>query len=162
MAWAYGFGPAGMGFGLGFLNFLGTILFILALVWVIRRIAAGGRRAGGSRRSGPCGWLGSGFGHAPGSSESGTLGRGGHPWAAHTPEDTALSALRERLARGDIDVAAFKPIEQALAPDASIPAAREVTPWYGGDTALATLRMRLAQGEITVEQFNVTRTVLSA
>lgn len=166
MAWAHGIGATGLGFGLGFLNFLGTILFILALVWFIRWIAAGGRRADGMRRSGPCGWFGTGFGQGPRSSESGTRDHAahpwaGHPWAGHREQDTAMGALRERLARGDIDVAAFEPIEQALATDASRVAARGGTPEQRGDTALATLRLRLAQGEITVEQFDMVRAVLA-
>ncbi|MEJ2359533.1 MAG: hypothetical protein P8Y13_15835, partial [Deinococcales bacterium] len=54
MAFAYGWG-AGCGFGLGFLNFIGTILFFILVVWVIRFVMRGGfgyrgPRWGGWRR----------------------------------------------------------------------------------------------------------------
>ncbi len=65
------------GFGLGFLNFLGTILFFVAVFWAVKFFLLGGYR---SRR-----WRGY---------------RGGRRWEG--AEGEAESEARERLARGEI------------------------------------------------------------
>ncbi len=65
------------GFGLGFLNFLGTILFFVAVFWAVKFFLLGGLR---SRR-----WRGY---------------RGGRRWEG--AESEAESEARERLARGEI------------------------------------------------------------
>lgn len=170
MVFASGFQHAGMafGFGLGFLNFLGTVLFIIAVVWVIRRLVMGGRhwnRDDGSpgARGWGRGWDGGWPGRRPWGDRSAS--NGGAPWggasqasheAAATADD-AIATARERLAGGEIDVETFQPIEKALTED---DAAGGVERWRTADRARATLRMRLARGEITPAEFATVRAAL--
>ena len=72
----------GMGFGLGFLNFVGTILFFVAVIWTIKFLARGGSFRGGRGRRHYGRWHGRGQSWDSGSD--------------------AEKALRERLAKGEI------------------------------------------------------------
>src|SRR5690606_21849442 len=126
----------GMGFGLGFLNFIGTILFIVAVFWVIKLIARGFRGCGyagpgGDDDTGGSGGYGWGR-HAwrgPGShgyeyryGGRGSHGRhgarhGGHGSSHGGPRqrDEALEVARERLARGQINTEEYERLRGGLA-----------------------------------------------
>ncbi len=158
MAIAYGFGHGmGMGFGLGFLNFLGFVLFVMMVGFAIRWLARGGRRWGGCRSGA---WQ--------------TLGPRGPrhgPRGSNTSADRALATARERLARGEIDAAAFEALKQALSDEdreaPTTPYGAWQGPWHGPshgqrEDPLTTARMRLAQGELTVEEFETIRAALQA
>lgn len=123
----------GMGFGLGFLNFVGTILFFVAVIWAIKFFARGGR---GRRHYGR--W------HGPRSYEN----RGSE----------AENVLRERLAKGEITDDEFSRLKaQAKGSD------EDFGPmgWFRGDRALETARLRLARGEITPDEYDAIRRALS-
>ncbi len=148
MAFAFPYGH-GLGFGLGFLNFIGTILFFVVLVWVVRFVLSGGRRS-----------------LAPGCSR---WGRGGGYRARPRSHDDAIDALRSRLARGDIDRDAFDRLRSALggepsgADDDSGPGAHPFARWlHTGDQPIDIARGRLARGEITVEEFEALKRALAA
>lgn len=138
MALAYGFGP-GWGFGLGFLNLLGTVLFFVALVWVIRLVMRGGvhaRGCGGWRH-----WRHERF-HA---------GR---------RSDDAVDEARARLARGDIDAGEFERLRSALEGQEGSDGG-PFERWLGGvPDAMGVLRLRLVRGEITVDEFHALRRAL--
>lgn len=153
MAYAFGVG-AHVGFGLGFLNFLGTILFFLFLFMLFkvlfRGMRYGGPRGGWSSR----GWGGppwSRHGHGP---SAGHGGRGGHP-----SDDEAMTTARERFAEGEVDADAFAAVKQALAADR--PAGDEGHGPRRFDRALSLARMRLARGEITPEEYDTVRKTLN-
>lgn len=142
MAYAIGFG-AHAGFGLGFLNLIGTLLFFVFLFWAFKMLFRG-LRYGGPRG----GWSGppwSRHGHGP-------LGAGGHG------EDEAMSTARERFAQGEIDAGSFAAVRQALAADR--PADADGAAPRRMDRALALARRRLANSEITPEEFEVVRKTL--
>lgn len=122
------------GFGLGFLNFLGTALFVLALIFAVKVLARGGWQGG--RR----GW-------------ARCQGR----WDGHGPQapDEAMRAARERLARGEIDPEAFEALRKGLAP---AEARQDGRP----DGALELARLRFAQGELTPEEFEAIKKALQA
>jgi uncharacterized membrane protein len=141
MALAYGFhayGP-GWGFGLGFLNLLGTILFFVAMVWVIRLVMRGGFRSqgcGGWRR-----WRHDRF----------RTGR---------EVDGAVEEARSRLARGEIDAAEFERLRSALAGGEGTEGGAFERWLGGGHDAMELLRLRLVRGEISVEEFHALRRAL--
>lgn len=150
MAFAYGMGHAG--FGLGFLNFLGTVLFILAVIWLIRFAARGWRFSNGGPRS----W------------------RHGPPWTRHShrgsggEDDDALRTARERLAKGEIDAEQYETIRQGLETDgakASSDDPREMwRAWMDkgrNDPALGIARERFARGEIDRATFESIRDALT-
>ncbi len=144
MALAYGWGP-GLGFGLGFLNFIGTILFILVVVWVLRFLFRGGFGYRGPRCGG---WHRGDYGYRGRHRRRGWFG------------DDALDEARARLARGEIDAQEFERLRGALGGEE----ASDETPferWLGarGD-AMEVLRRRLAKGEIGVEEFERLRAAL--
>ncbi len=140
---------AGFGFGLGFLNFIGTILFLVFLFWAFKAIFRGFRYAGGRG--------------------SGWSGRGPWGWHKHHhgghDSDEAMSAARERLAQGDIDPEEYEAIKQGLAADR--PSDSSDSSGYRGygyrrtDSALALARMRFAKGEISAEEFEAVRKTLN-
>jgi uncharacterized membrane protein len=148
MAFAYGVG-AHVGFGLGFLNFLGTILFFLFLFMLVKMIFRG-MRHGGPRG----GWSSRGWGGPRWSRhDHGPSGdRSGH-------DDEAMTTARERFAEGDLDADAFAGIKQALASDR--PSADDGYGPHRHDRALSLARMRLARGEITPEEYDTVRKALN-
>ncbi|MBA2667294.1 MAG: SHOCT domain-containing protein [Trueperaceae bacterium] len=118
----------GAGFGLGFLNFLGTILFILAIVWTVKFFVRGGR----------------GFG-----------GRG--PWSRRPgggPDDTALHVARERYARGEISEEQYEGLRTGLRGGDGGGTGRgpEWLPW-NRDAPTEVARLRFARGEISAEEY---------
>lgn len=159
MALAYGFGhAAGFGFGLGFLNLLGTVLFFLLIVFLIRTLMWGGRHRPHAR--GPHDGDGSGD------------GSGGAPWkhgpwrewmrddtapapATHEEADEAMEVARQRLAEGEIEPEAFATIREGL--ERSRGAPRNAAT----DAALRTVRLRFARGEIDRERFDAVRDALA-
>ena len=145
MAFAYGAG-AHVGFGLGFLNFLGTILFFLVLFMLFKMIFRG-MRYGAARG----GWSSRGWG--------GPWGRHGHRGWSGSDHDEAMSTARERFAEGAIDADAFAGIQRAL--EADRPASDEGWSPRRHDRALQLARMRLARGEITPEEFEAVRKTLN-
>lgn len=147
-----GFGPhgmaGGMGFGLGFLNLLGTILFFIVLATLIRGFIHGRRY----RMGGWGGW----------SSR-------GHQQRA-TGNDEALNTARERFAKGEINADEFASLKEELAGNqaeqasTSRPSGMGFGPFsgWGRERALDIARMRLAKGEITAEEFATVKKTLEA
>ncbi|MEM7737983.1 MAG: SHOCT domain-containing protein [Deinococcota bacterium] len=147
-----GFGPhgmaGGMGFGLGFLNLLGTILFFIVLATLIRGIIHGRRY----RMGGWGGW--SNRGHQQRTQGS----------------DDALNTARERFAKGDISADEFASLKEDLAgsqaeqTSPSRPVGMGFGPFggWGRERALDIARMRLAKGEITAEEFATVKKTLEA
>ncbi len=150
-----------MGFGLGFLNFLGTILFWVAVFWAVRFFVRGGfskYRSHGRYPQWRRGWHG-----------------GGRPWEARSDEADKL--VRERLARGEISEDEYARLKAQLGGNGSVGdnggsrqgvgggnARSEGGPlgWLRGDGALETARMRLAKGEISEGEFETIRRVLTS
>jgi uncharacterized membrane protein len=167
MVLAGGFnGMHGLGFGLGFLNFIGTILFFV-FVFMLIKFFVKGRRYAGHR-----GWHGRGDWNKN-DWKRGDWGKGapwmreefwqqrregsrpeGGDWQEHS--DEAMNVARERLAQGEITPEQFETIKQGLKVDMSDSS--------GGrfDKALHVARLRFAKGEITSEEFEaVKKTLLS-
>ncbi len=146
MAFAYGWG-AGCGFGLGFLNFIGTILFFILVVWVIRLVLRGGF----GYRGGRCGWRRSYRRH---------YRRHRGPWSAND----AVEEARARLARGEIDTQEYERVRDALEgeePGEEYHGEAPFEHWLGGrPDAMETLRLRLARGEIDVDEYERLRSAL--
>ena len=144
--YAVGHGMHGFGFGLGFLNLIGTLLFFFFLFWVakfvIRGIRASGSGGGPWAGRGPRGWRKFDF------------GRG------HYGSDDALQTARDRLARSEITPKEFETIKQGLGTSQ----ASEHSPnrFWGGDDALSTARQRFAQGELTLEEFEAVKKALQS
>lgn len=128
MAYAFGYGH-GMGFGFGFLNFIGTLLFIILVIWALKFLFRGGRVPNWN----PRGWRG-----------------------RDTTNDEAMTAVRERFARGEIDAAQFEKLRQGLSEGTD--RYRSGSSWFdSGDSALELARMRFARGELTLEEFKTIR-----
>jgi uncharacterized membrane protein len=130
MALAHGMG---LGFGLGFLNFLGTVLFFILLIWALKLFFRGER-----------GW-------SP---------RGRYRHWERGEGDEAIMAARERLAHGEITADEFEAIKGGLrsnAPQEDHPSEA----WFRRrDGALGIARLRLARGEITLDEFEALRRAL--
>jgi uncharacterized membrane protein len=159
MALAGGFYGHGLGFGLGFLNFIGTILFFIFIFMLIKFFVKG-RHYAGHRN-----W------HGRGEWNRGDWGRRGPPWMNEKfwsqdkeglrpgysdADDEAMSVARERLAQGTITPEQFETIRGGLKVDMSDSS--------GGrfDKAVHLARLRFAKGEITAEEFEaVKKTLLS-
>ncbi len=131
------------GFGLGFLNLIGMVLFFSFIVMLIKGFAY--------RSSG----------HGPGSPRGFSLWnhtRCGHHSLKH---DNAMQTARERFAKGEVNQEEFETIKTGLAKDQP----QEPTqPWkdWSNDSALELARLRCAKGEITLEEFEaVKKTLLS-
>jgi hypothetical protein len=145
-----------MGFGLGFLNFVGTILFFVAVFWALKFFLRGGCRSRGRypkwRSEWRRGWPG-----------------GGRPWESGS--DEADRVLRERLAKGEIGEDEYARLKGQLGRNgASTGGANggggrfESSPlgWLRGDDALELARLRLARGEISADEFETIRRVLTS
>lgn len=148
MAYAFGY-PMHAGFGLGFLNLLGTILFIVFLIWAFKGLSRGFRYGG---RGG--GWSPRSWGGPPWS----RYGHGSHD--ERGDGDEAMTTARERFAQGEIDPDDFAAIRQALT--GSRPSDGDGYRPRRFDPALALARMRLARSEITPEEFETVRKTLDA
>jgi uncharacterized membrane protein len=139
----------GMGFGLGFLNFVGTILFFVALFWAIKFLARGGFKGYKHR-----GHYGKWRGH-------------GRPWEGGS--DEAERVMKERFAKGEIGEDEYTRLKSTLGAqgasgtsgDSRRPEGNPLS-WLKGDNALETARLRLAKGEITPDEFDTIRRVLTS
>lgn len=145
-----------MGFGLGFLNFIGTILFFVTVFWALKFFFRGGFRGGHGRYPK---WRG-----------DWSRGRGPRPWKQH---DEADKVMRERLARGEISEDEYTRLKSQLGGNGSNgggngsyngPSRPEGGPlgWLRGDDALGVARLRLAKGEISADEFETIRRVLTS
>jgi len=98
MMHGYGYGGgSGMFLLMAFLSFLLLVAGVLVIGAVVMRA---------SRRGG-------GWGHGPGRHPGGP-GAAGAPWAAAGPSPSALGILEERLARGEIDIEAYRTLRAEL------------------------------------------------
>jgi uncharacterized membrane protein len=164
MVLAGGFhGMHGVGFGLGFLNFIGTILFFVFIFMLIKFFIRGSRYApyrGWNRGDwSKHDWRKSDWGkNAPWMREEFWQHRN-RPWHGDSESDTddeAMGVARERLAKSEITPEQFETIRQGLKVDRSDSS--------GGrfDKAVHLARLRFAKGEITSEEFEaVKKTLLS-
>ncbi len=131
----------GYGFGLGFLNFIGTILFFVLLFGVLRMFMFGRSWQGGhmGRRH----WK--------------RMKYAGGPWArGDARDDGALETARERYAKGEISKEQYEAIKSGLeAQEAkeSHDDGRGWQGWWNRDNALETARVRFAKGEISLEEY---------
>lgn len=141
--YAMGHGMHGFGFGLGFLNLIGTLLFVFFLFWVAKFVIRGIRYSSGG-----------GFGGGRGRSFRRRFERGfGRNFGE---SDDALQTARDRLARSEITPEEFETIKQGL----GTPPSQEG--FWGGDDALSTARQRFAQGDITLEEFEAVKKALQS
>ena len=136
MAYAFGYGAHHMaGFGFGFFNFLGTLLFIILIVWVIKFFVRGGR-------GGPP-WAGRSY-----------------RWRDQGNDD-ALRTARERFAQGEITREQYDELRGGLERNGDSHGGPGR--WFGsGDSAMELARMRFARGELTREEFDTIRKGLTA
>ncbi|CAN5786006.1 hypothetical protein BH24DEI2_BH24DEI2_21990 [soil metagenome] len=132
-------GMHGMGFGFGFLNLIGTILFFVFLVWVFRFAVRGVRTSGRA----PWDWRGP--------------GRHG-PWGDHSgyqnDSDNAMKTARDRLAKNEISPEEFETLKRSLKRE------QESQQAPRSDSALATARLRFAQGEMSADEFEAVKKAL--
>lgn len=173
MVLAGGFhGMHGLGFGLGFLNFIGTILFFFFIFMVIKFFIRGSRYAGHRGWHGRGDWSKSDWKRGDGNTGGWNRGApwmreefwqqrkegfrpGGRDWNSDS-DDEAMSVARERLAQGEINPEQFETIKGGLKVDMSDSS--------GGrfDKAVHLARLRFAKGEITSDEFEaVKKTLLS-
>ena len=129
----------GMGFGLGFLNFVGTILFFVAVIWAIKFLVRGGSFRGGRGRR--------------------HYGRWHGPRSYGDRSSEADNVLRERLAKGEITQDEFDSLKAKAAPSEEDTGPMN---WFRGDRALETARLRLAKGEITPDEYDAIRRALTS
>ena len=125
----------GYGFGLGFLNFLGTILFFIFLFWLLKAFVFGRGWRGGHR-----GWR--------------HMKYAGGPWGRGS--DEAAETARERYAKGDISKDQYEAIKTGLGAEKSQETHDNWRDWRGfwdRDKALEVARIRFAKGEITLEEY---------
>lgn len=139
---AFGHG-AGFGFGLGFLNLIGTVLFILLVVYAVNALMRGGWRARWSDsgwRPGP--WGGPGPRWSERGERFGGRGEGLGPFGA----DEAARIARERLASGEITAEEYEALKRGLG-------SQDEAGWHRHDPALRIARARFARGEMGLEEF---------
>jgi uncharacterized membrane protein len=155
MVYAGGFyGMNGLGFGLGFLNLIGTILFFVFIFMLIKFFVKGARYAGHRNWQGRGEW---------GKSE---WSRRGPPWmnekfwaegkegSRPNVDDEAMNVARERVAQGEITPEQFETIKQGLKVDMSD------SPLGRHDKAVHLARLRFAKGEISLEEFEAVKKAL--
>jgi uncharacterized membrane protein len=151
--WHHGYAMAPMmGFGFGFLNFIGTILFFVFLFALLRMFLRGARYSGMGR-----GWGGPWMG--------GRHGWGGRGWGGMiggwNGRDDALETARERLAKSEITPEQFEAIKKGLETRRQRDEEQGLRGWMSSkDDALETARMRFARGEISAEEFEMIKKAL--
>jgi uncharacterized membrane protein len=162
------YGMHGFGFGLGFLNLLGTILFFVFIFMLIKFFVKGARYAGYRNWQGRGDW----GGRSPRDWKN-SAGKNGDwktkaPWMSEKfwaegrensrpdVDDEAMNVARERVAQGEITPEQFETIKQGLKVDMSD------SPLGRHDKAVHLARLRFAKGEIGLEEFEaVKKTLLS-
>ena len=131
---------SGIGFGLGFLNFVGTVLFFVFIFGLLRMFAFGGHC--GSRHH----WK--------------KMKRHRRFW---NEETGASHIVRERYARGEIDREEYQNLMAGLGVKKEEEVAAEWRPpFMASDRALEVARYRLAQGEISPEEYEAIRKALES
>ena len=154
----------GMGFGLGFLNLIGTLLFFGFIFMAIKFLVKGRHHANGRGDWGRGPWGPSHWKQGPPWMQGERQGKGNqskegfHPWSDDSKpgRDEALNVARERLAQSEISPEQFETIKQGLKVDMSDSSAERF------DKAVHLARLRFAKGEISAEEFEaVKRTLLS-
>jgi putative membrane protein len=163
MALAFGHGLH-MGFGLGFLNLLGTVLFFMFFLMALKfffRLRHSGNESD---------WVGPDWRrkayqrYRSWAQDSEGLDRNGHKRHRVPDEqvwshinDEAMQVARERLANGELSPEAFETIKQGLLGSETSEAARD----YRLDSALSICRLRFAKGELSLEEFEAVKKALS-
>lgn len=150
-AFAHGAGGAGsMGFGFMFLNFIGHVLFLLLIFWVIKNFVFNmrGETVGnwgppGNWRSRKEAWKAR-HQNSQDSSDN----------QATPKTDAAMTTARQRLADGEIQPYEFELIQQGLGTKQANQAD------FPNDSAIDTARMRFAKSELTAEEFEAVKKAL--
>ncbi len=120
------------GFGLGFLNFLGSILFFIFIFFVIKAII-----------------------YHFASHKAGHRG-----WNCKNAEDEAVAVAQERFAKGEVTSEEFNVLKQGLGNVSSESIASSGWGFGRHNKALGIARMRFAKGEISLEEFETIKRVL--
>ena len=120
------------GFGLGFLNFLGSILFFIFIFFVIKSVIYyfAGHKVG-------C-----------------------RSWNSKNVEDEAIAVARERFAKGEVTSEEFSVLKQGLGNEGSEITSNPRWGFSRHNRALSIARMRFAKGEISLEEFETIKRVL--
>jgi uncharacterized membrane protein len=151
----------GFGFGLGFLNFIGTILFFIFIFMVIKFFIRNARYAGhrgwhGRGDGGKDNWNRGDWGRkAPWMSEKFWEGKEGPRRGYGEVDDEAMNVARERVAQGEVTPEQFETIKGGLKVDMSD------SPLGRHDRAVHLARLRFAKGEISLEEFEAVKKALS-
>lgn len=160
-------GMHGFGFGLGFLNFVGTILFFIFIFMLVKFFVKGARYAGYRNWQGRGDWNRGDWGKRGWSPRGNWKNKA--PWmnekfwmddkeGAHShsdSDDEAMNVARERLAQGEITPEQFETVKQGLKVDMSD------SPLGRHDRAVHLARLRFAKGEITLEEFEAVKKALA-
>jgi uncharacterized membrane protein len=159
------YGMHGFGFGLGFLNLIGTILFFIFIFMLIKFFVRGARYAGHRNWHGRGDWnkrdwsrrdwnRGDWKGKAPWMSEKFWMDdkEGSR---SYDTDDEAMNTARERLAQGEITPEQFETVKQGLKVDMSD------SPLGRHDKAVHLARLRFAKGEISLEEFDAVKKALA-
>ncbi len=155
--WHYGMAPM-MGFGFGFLNFIGTILFFVFLFALLRMFLRGARYSGMGRGGWGGPWMARGMGHGGRHGPGGMIGGMMGGWNGR---DDALETARERLAKSEITPEQFEAVRKGLETRRQRDEEQGLRRWMGGkDDALETARMRFARGEVSAEEFEMIKKAL--
>ncbi|GGJ29012.1 SHOCT domain-containing protein [Deinococcus roseus] len=131
---------SGIGFGLGFLNFVGTVLFLMFIFGLLRMFAFGG---------------GCGKHHWKHKKH--------HMQKFWQQDSGATQIVRERYARGEIDREEYQDLMAGLGvkkEEQETVQTQWRPPFMGNDRALEVARQRLAQGDITPEEYEAIRKAL--
>ncbi len=125
------------GFGLGFLNLLGSILFFIFIFFAIKAIIYhfAGHKAGY------------------------------RAWGCHSrynkgTEDEAVVVARERFAKGEVTSEEFNVLKTGLGAESNESTSNSRWGFGGRDKALGIARMRFAKGEISLDEFEAVKKAL--
>jgi uncharacterized membrane protein len=157
------YGMHGFGFGLGFLNLIGTILFFAFIFMLIKFFVKGARYAGHRNWHGRGEWgkrdwkrddwkSGDWRNRAPWMSEK--FWAEGKEGSRPDVDDEAMNVARERVAQGEITPEQFETIKNGLKVDMSD------SPLGRHDRAVHLARLRFAKGEVTLEEFEAVKKTL--
>jgi putative membrane protein len=121
------------GFGLGFLNLIGMVLFFGFIFMLVKGFAFRMNGRGYPRGFGPM-----------------THKHCGHEGWKH---NDAMQLARERFARGEMNQEQFETIKAGLEKDQFSEMPSRPKNWPHSDGALELARMRFAKGEISLEDY---------